>query len=127
MSVKTDTQVCSQYKEKIKWFMVIILLTIAIIGNYYYIDLNVFLRVFMVIFFIIVSGIIALMTNKGKIIILFAHEARIEIRKVIWPTYQETLYTTFIVAIVTVIMSLILWGLDGILVRIISFITNLRF
>ena len=32
-----------------------------------------------------------------------------------------------IVAAVTAVMSLILWGLDGILVRLVSFITGLRF
>ncbi|ECE6377310.1 preprotein translocase subunit SecE, partial [Salmonella enterica subsp. enterica] len=40
---------------------------------------------------------------------------------------QETLHTTLIVAAVTAVMSLILWGLDGILVRLVSFITGLRF
>ena len=54
-------------------------------------------------------------------------EARTEVRKVIWPTRQETLHTTLIVAAVTAVMSLILWGLDGILVRLVSFITGLRF
>ncbi len=43
----------------------------------------------------------------------------------IWPTRQETLHTTLIVAAVTAVMSLILWGLDGILVRLVSFITGL--
>ncbi|MFW3298638.1 preprotein translocase subunit SecE, partial [Enterobacter quasiroggenkampii] len=38
---------------------------------------------------------------------------------------QETLQTTLIVAAVTAIVSLVLWGLDGILVRLVSFITGL--
>lgn len=49
-----------------------------------------------------------------------------EMRKVIGAR-QETLHTTLIVAAVTAVMSLILWGLDGILVRLVSFITGLRF
>ena len=62
-------------------------------------------------------------------VVRLAHdrEARTEVRKVIWPTRQETLHTTLIVAAVTAVMSLILWGLDGILVRLVSFITGLRF
>ena len=64
---------------------------------------------------------------KGMATVAFAREARTEVRKVIWPTRQETLHTTLIVAAVTAVMSLILWGLDGILVRLVSFITGLRF
>jgi len=70
---------------------------------------------------------IALLTSKGKATVAFAREARTEVRKVVWPTRQETLHTTLIVAAVTAVMSLILWGLDGILVRLVSFITGLRF
>lgn len=66
------------------------------------------------------------MDHKGKATLAFAREARVEMRKVIWPTRQETLQTTLIVAAVTAVMSLILWGLDGILVRLVSFITSLR-
>ncbi|PLK58159.1 preprotein translocase subunit SecE [Candidatus Palibaumannia cicadellinicola] len=76
---------------------------------------------------IIFAGVIALMTEQGKLIIMFSHEARAEVRKVIWPTCQETFYTTLIVAIVTIFMSLILWGLDSCLVNMVSLITSLRF
>ena len=48
--------------------------------------------------------------TKGKATVAFAREARTEVRKVIWPTRQETLHTTLIVAAVTAVMSLILWG-----------------
>ena len=71
------------------------------------------------------AGGVALLTTK-KATVAFAREARTEVRKVIWPTRQETLHTTLIVAAVTAVMSLILWGLDGILVRLVSFITGLR-
>ena len=64
------------------------------------------------------------MDNEGKATLTFAREARVEMRKVIWPTRQETLHTTLIVAAVTAVMSLVLWGLDGILVRLVSYITS---
>ena len=70
-------------------------------------------------------GILAT-TEKGRTFIAFAKEARIEVRKVIWPTRQEATHTTFIVIIATVIMALILWGLDGILFRAVGFLTGLE-
>ena len=85
------------------------------------------LRALAVVILIAAAGGVALLTTKGKATVAFAREARTEMRKVIWPTRQETLHTTLIVAAVTAVMSLILWGLDGILVRLVSFITGLRF
>ncbi|XOD70270.1 MAG: preprotein translocase subunit SecE [Sodalis sp. (in: enterobacteria)] len=113
--------------EVFKWLIVVILLIAAIVGNYFYRDFSLLIRALAVVFIIAIAGAVAMMTSKGKSIVSFAHEARIEVRKVIWPTRQETLQTTVIVTVVTAMMSLILWGLDGILVRVVSFFTGLRF
>ncbi|HXK00545.1 MAG TPA: preprotein translocase subunit SecE [Buchnera sp. (in: enterobacteria)] len=53
-------------------------------------------------------------------------ESKNEIKKIIWPSKTETLYTTLIVSIATMIISLLIWGLDNILFHLVSFITNLR-
>ncbi|SQI29769.1 Preprotein translocase subunit SecE [Serratia plymuthica] len=113
--------------KRLSGLIVAVLLVVAIVGNYYYRDFSLPLRALAVVVVIAVAGAIALMTTKGKATVAFAREARTEVRKVIWPTRQETLHTTLIVAAVTAVMSLILWGLDGILVRLVSFITGLRF
>ncbi len=83
------------------------------------------LRALAVVILIAAAGGVALLTAKGKYCALRQRVPKV--RKVIWPTRQETLHTTLIVAAVTAVMSLILWGLDGILVRLVSFITGLRF
>ena len=72
-----------------------------------------------------VAGFIASTTLKGSTFINFAKESRIEVRKVVWPTRQETTTTTMIVLAATVLMALLLWGLDGIIVQVVSFITGL--
>lgn len=72
-----------------------------------------------------VAGFIASTTYKGSTFITFAKESRTEVRKVVWPNRQETTTTTMIVLVATVVMALILWGLDGIIVEIVSFITGL--
>ncbi len=113
--------------EAMKWVVVVALLPVAIVGNYLYRDIMLPLRALAVVILIAAAGGVALLTTKGKATVAFAREARTEVRKVIWPTRRETLHTTLIVAAVTAVMSLILWGLDGILVRPVSFITGLRF
>ena len=53
-------------------------------------------------------------------------EARVELRKVIWPTRVETGQTTAIVVVVVLIVALILWALDSLFAWIIaSLIDNL--
>ncbi len=55
---------------------------------------------------------IALQTVKGRNIWGFFHGAQIEVRKVVWPTRQETVQTTLIVVLVVILISIILWLLD---------------
>ncbi|AKM46265.1 MULTISPECIES: preprotein translocase subunit SecE [Edwardsiella] len=127
MSANTDAQGSGRGLEVMKWLVVAVLLIVAIVGNYIYRDVSLPLRALAVVVIIAAAGGIALMTVQGKATVAFAREARTEMRKVIWPTRQEALHTTLIVAAVTAVMALILWGLDGILVRLVSFITGLRF
>ncbi|MBC8953898.1 MULTISPECIES: preprotein translocase subunit SecE [Xenorhabdus] len=127
MSANSDAQESGRGLDIAKWLLVAVLLVVAIVGNYYYREYNLPLRAIAVVAIVALAGAAALWTVKGKAALAFAREARIEMRKVIWPTRQEALHTTLIVAAVTAVMSLILWGLDGILVRLVSFITGLRF
>ncbi|OZI14045.1 preprotein translocase subunit SecE [Sodalis-like symbiont of Philaenus spumarius] len=127
MSANTEAQGSGRGLEVVKWLVVAILLVVAIVGNYYYRDYHLLLRALAVVLIIAIAGGVAMITAKGKSTVAFAREASTEVRKVIWPTRQETLHTTLIIAGVTAVMSLILWGLDGILVRVVSFITGLRF
>lgn len=127
MGENSDTQENRHNFDIAKWVLVAILLVITIIGNYYFRQYDLALRAIIVMAITAITCKIALWTKKGKATLMFAREARIEMHKVIWPTHQETLQTTLIVAVVTIVMALILWGLDGILVRLVSFITGLRF
>ncbi|CDL83014.1 preprotein translocase subunit SecE [Xenorhabdus szentirmaii] len=127
MSANSDAQESGRSLDIAKWLLVAVLLVAAIVGNYYYREYNLPLRAIAVVAIVALAGAVALWTAKGKAALAFAREARTEMRKVIWPTRQEALHTTLIVAAVTAVMSLILWGLDGILVRLVSFITGLRF
>ncbi|MBX4181107.1 preprotein translocase subunit SecE [Sodalis sp. CWE] len=109
----------------IKWSIIIMLLTTAIIGNHFYCDHNLLLRIVLTTIIIVIAGSLISMTTKGKSIISFINEAHIEVRKVIWPSRQEAFHTTLIIAVVTIITAMLLWGLDTILVQAVSFITNL--
>ena len=111
----------------VTWLIVVtVLLIVTIVGNYCYRDYHCLCLRALAVVIIAIAVRWAIMTAKGKSFVQFAREARNEVRKLIWPTYQETFYATLIVIVVTTVISLILWGLDGLLVRVVSFIHSLR-
>ena len=123
MSENTETQ--SNPMDMLKWLIVIALLGGVVAGNYIYEDVSVLYRALGAVAGVVIAGFIAATTEKGSTFLTFAKDSRTEVRKVVWPTRQEATQTTLIVLAATVVMSLLLWGLDGIIVRVVSFITGL--
>ncbi|MCW8330753.1 preprotein translocase subunit SecE [Photobacterium sp. SDRW27] len=124
MKANAENQSSSSSMDGLKWVAVFALLAAAVVGNYLYSDVSVVLRAAAVVVLVAVAGGIAALTAKGKTAITFARESRMEVRKVVWPTRQEATQTTFIVLAVTVIMALALWGIDGIMVRLVRLVTG---
>ncbi|MFT4938872.1 MAG: preprotein translocase subunit SecE [Paraglaciecola sp.] len=123
MSEKTENS--SNPFDSVKWLVSLGLLGSIVAGNYMFEDVSVLYRALVAVVVVAVAGFIVATTNKGSAFLTFAKDARIEVRKVVWPTRQETTQTTMIVLAATVFMALVLWGLDGIIVRVVSFITGL--
>jgi preprotein translocase subunit SecE len=73
-----------------------------------------------------VAGFVASKTQKGKWVVEFFRDSRSELRKVVWPTREETMQTTLVVAAMVVILALLLWGMDGVLVWMIGWLTGQR-
>lgn len=105
-----------------KWFLVVALVGVGVVGNQYYADESLLYRVLGLVALGAVAVLIALTTTQGSAFASLVKEARIEIRKVVWPTRQETLQTTMIVLGVVLIAALILWGLDSLLSWVVSLI-----
>ncbi|WWP00310.1 MAG: preprotein translocase subunit SecE [Candidatus Dasytiphilus stammeri] len=114
--------------DVLKWLAVIIIcFMIAIVANPHYANMNLSIRILTIILLIGMGSSMAILTNKGQCILEFFQKAKNEARKVMWPSSQETLYTTFIVIGITSVISIILWVLDGILFHLVRFLTSLRF
>lgn len=125
---KVEKGVKSKGVNNALWAVSIALLAIAAIGNVYFASsFTLIVRVLLLVVLIIGAVAFAAMTNQGQKGIGFIKDARQEIRKVIWPTRQETTQTTLIVVAVCVVVALVLWGIDSIIVTVINFLTNLRF
>ena len=68
----------------------------------------------------VVAAFVAAQTERGRSIWTLMREARTEIRRVVWPTRQETTQTTMIVLVLVLIFSFILWLLDSGLSALVS-------
>lgn len=123
MSEKAENS--SNPLDLVKWLVVLVLLGGAVAANTIYEDISVLYRALGVVAAVLVAGFIAASTEKGSSFLTFAKDARTEVRKVVWPTRQEATQTTIIVLVATAFMSLVLWGLDLIIVQLVSFITGL--
>lgn len=118
MSTKAETN--DGRLDILKWIAVAILVFVGVYGNHYFAAESVLYRAVALVALGLVAGFVALQTEKGKAFWALLKEARIEIRKVVWPTRTETTQTTLIVVAVVLVMALILWGLDTLLGWIIS-------
>ena len=91
----------------------------ALVGGlfayYYYIEVSLPLRVLMVLAGTAAGVAVAMTSTQGKRLWSFIQGSRIEIRKVVWPTKQETTQTAIAVFVFTLIMALFFWGLDSFL------------
>ncbi|MDD2050735.1 preprotein translocase subunit SecE [Pseudomonas putida] len=110
--------------DLLKWLAVVALVVVGVVGNLYYSASPILYRVLALLVLAAVAGFIALQTVKGKSFFALVKEARTEIRKVVWPTRQETMQTTLIVVAVVLVMALLLWGLDSLLGWLISLIVG---
>lgn len=70
------------------------------------------MRVLAVIAGLVLGAVVFMTSTKGPELREFFKETRFELRKVVWPTRQETMRTTWVVMVVVVVVSLILGGFD---------------
>ena len=104
----------------LKWSIVVALLAGGVVGNWYFQEVSLLIRVVAILAAAIVAGLIAVQTERGQGIWTLIKDSRTEIRRVVWPTNQETTQTTLVVLVIVLVFALILWGLDSLLSWIVS-------
>ena len=82
-------------------------------GYYYFLEWSLPIRVLLVLGGFAAGVAIAMTSSQGQRLWAFIQGARIGIRKVVWPTRQETTQTAIAVFVFTLIMSLFFWALDS--------------
>ena len=109
------SEAASSRLDPLKWGVVVVLVAAGVVGNSYYGEESLLYRVLALLALADVAGWVASTTERGNAFWQLVKGSRTEIRKVVWPTRQETTQTTLIVVVFVFIMALILWGIDSLL------------
>ncbi len=124
--VKEIEQSPGKLFDSIKWIAVVIVLLAGSYANYHYSEVSLAIRLAIGIVGFAVMLLLALQTHQGSRFAGFAKSTRMELRKVVWPSRQETVQTTLLVIVMVIITALILWGIDSCLMWAVSWLTGQR-
>ena len=110
----------SQSEEKVfhldwlKWLLALALVALAVWGNSHYaVAYSGWKRAIILVVLLVPLFGLVYNTAKGYSIWEMLQGALVELRKVVWPSRQETNQTTLIVLVVVFITALILWIIDS--------------
>ncbi|WP_177420150.1 preprotein translocase subunit SecE [endosymbiont of Lamellibrachia barhami] len=122
MNAKSQVEVSSM--DTVKLLAAVALIVASILGFYYFDDYSQLLRVLGLLLVIGIATFVAYQTVVGRNVWQFASDAKIEVRKVVWPSRQETVQTTLIVFVMVLIMGIVLWLFDMMLGAIMRALTG---
>jgi preprotein translocase subunit SecE len=110
----------SNITDRLKWFAVLFIAIVLVVGNAYFSQFSLTYRVAAMIVLAVIAILIALTTASGAKAWDFIKATRTEMRKVVWPTRQETVQTTMMIIAIVAVMALILWAIDSLFALVIT-------
>ena len=99
-----------------QWKTILAIVVVVVALALYYINplnFNSLTKVLVTLVWFVVAGGFFIKSSQGDRFQHFLKETRIELRKVVWPTRQETFKTTGIIMIAVVIVAIFLWIVDA--------------
>jgi preprotein translocase subunit SecE len=101
--------------DNIKLFVAVVVMMAAIVLFYAYQEYSTLLRVLGLLAAAGLSVFIASKSTVGAQALAYIGATQVEVRKVVWPTRQETVQTTMVVILMVMLVAILLWGVDSVL------------
>lgn len=118
MNAKVEQASGTSAADIAKLALAVLILVGGIAGFYYFADAMQVLRVLGLLAAFVAAAFVGSQTALGRSTRFFLRESSIELRKVVWPTREETIRTTGVIIVVVIIISLIL-GLIDLLLKVV--------
>src|SRR5215469_9419893 len=101
--------------DKVKLGIAILIAIAGVAGYYLLANQATWIRWAAVIASLVLAGVVVAFSRYGAELQRFVELARIELRKVVWPTRDETVKTTVVVFVFVAVAGLFFWALDLVL------------
>jgi preprotein translocase subunit SecE len=110
--MNTQTEASTNVFDVVKQVFSVVFVIAGIAAFYHFSDVKLIYRVLGLL--AVSGGVVAMLatTAWGHTITAFVADSKIEVRKIVWPTRDETTRTTLLVFAMVSIVSLVLWLLD---------------
>ncbi len=99
-----------------QWKTILAVVIVAAALALYYVNplnFNSLTKVLVTLVWFVVAVGVFIKSSQGDRFLHFSKETRIELRKVVWPTREETFKTTGMIMIAVVIVAIFLWIVDA--------------
>lgn len=110
--MNTQAEATLSIADVIKQVFSGIVLISGLVAFYYFSEIQLLYRVLGLVLVVLISLGLVLTTDMGQSVWSFILESKIEVRKVVWPTRDETTRTTLLVFAMVFAVGFILWLLD---------------
>jgi preprotein translocase subunit SecE len=110
--------------DTVKLVLALVVLVAGMFGFYWFEQVALTWRVIAMFAVVGVAVGLVLWTELGGRLMSFTRESRVELRKVVWPTRQETIQITLIVLVLVFLIGLFLWLVDSLLFWGVQMITG---
>ena len=124
MSKNVEKQVKS---ESSIGMIVSLLIVVGFLALFYLdpLELNTTLyKVLVLLAGLVLAGFVFFKSPQGIRLSVFLKETKIELRKVVWPTKDETIKTTGMIVVAVIIVAIFLWIVDAFFTWAVQFLTN---
>ena len=112
---EVQTPAVASSKDTALLIFSIVAILSGIAAFYWFDELALVLRVGMVVLGLAAGAGLLWLSTYGREFVQFAQAARVELRKVVWPSRTETFQTTYVVIGFAIVMGLFFFVLDWIL------------
>jgi preprotein translocase subunit SecE len=117
--MNTQTETATSVADIVKQVFSVVFVVAGVAAFYYFStdhsyfkEVRLLYRVLGLVVIVLMALAMMLTTDVGRSVWSFVLESKQEVRKVVWPTREETMRTTLLVFAMVFIVSLILWLLD---------------